>query len=323
MNLAMAMRTAQAGRGIGFAALGLTVVLSGCAAPRSTDDAAPQRFVESPTVAENARQKFGDRAEKAYRELAQFSIDQWLKAPLVDPGAPTPTASALSDGIVEHLDPATLPHWQNSVTAALQANADEANTVRMLRFFNLQAPTLRMPDGGKSPITGEGVTEGTVGLGEVRPDGIYPLVVSFRQRARLNLMSGRSPSAVNLRKQVTFTVVPLEELVKASPGATAVTITAVAGTAPASSGASTGAPPEVSTSATTTMAPALASTATPMVITRSPTVKWLITTFQGDITTTDSTGVTDDDSSSPPSSGATSTTKPASPAPTTSRVLAR
>lgn len=276
--------TARTRRGLLWAVLGLAAVVSGCGAPLATDDAVPQRFIEAPTVAQNARQTFGDRAEAAYRELAQFSIDQWLKPALVDPGAPAPSADALSEGIVQHLDPATVPHWQNSVSAALQGNAAEADSVRMLRFFNLKAPTLRMPDGGKSPIAGEGITEGTVGLGQVRTDGIATLVVSFRQRARLDLMSGRSPTAVNLRKKITFTVVPLDELAKTSP--------TVAGPAVATSGP-----------------------------TRDPAVTWLITTFDGDVTT-DAGGDQQDDGSST-SQSTTSTVTPLPPPTTTSRARVR
>lgn len=309
-------------RCLACAALGLASALSGCAAPRSTDDAAPQRFIEAPTVAENARERFGDRAQQAYRELAQFAIDEWLKAPLVDPGAPTPSAAALSDGIVQHLDPATVPHWHNSVAAALRGDADEASTVRMLRFFNLQAPTLRMPDGGKSPISGEGVTEGNVGLGAVRADGIYPLVVSFQQRARLDLMSGKSPSAVNLRKKVTLTVVPLDELAKATPGATVSTL-ALLPTSPPSPGSTSLA---TAPAATATTAPSTGATTTPApdtpttvpIVTRDPRIKWLITTFQGDISAGDSSDTADSEDER-----TTPGTSSGSPAPTSSRNMAR
>ncbi len=244
-------RRARGRTAFAFCGALILAAAGGCGSPLSTDDAAPQRFIEAPIVSSAAREKFGGRADEAYQELARFSIDEWLVPALVDPVAPAPPPEALSDGIVQHLDPATVPHWQNSVIAALQGNAAEVGTVRMLRFYDLQAPTLKLPDGGKSPISGESITGGTVELGQVRADGITPLVVTFRQRARLNLMKGRSPYAVKLRKKVTLTVVPSEQAATSasSPGASP-------------TGASLALPPH-------------------------PDRKWLITTFIGDITTSD------------------------------------
>ncbi|MEP7160583.1 MAG: hypothetical protein ABI746_05735 [Dermatophilaceae bacterium] len=237
------------------------IALAGCAAPLSTSDAAPQRFIEAPAVSEAARQRYGDGAQQAYEELTRFSMDQWLLAKLVDPGAPAPTAQALSDGITEHLAPATVPSWQQSVTAALAGNADQANLVRILRFYDLQAPTLRMPDGGSSPITGESITQGTVGLGAARSDGIVPLVVAFRQGARLNLLSGRSPFAVDLKKDLVLTVVPADELAKVAAATPSVA-------QPTTSGATTGAS-----------------------IARDSRVTWLISTFEGDIASSDRSSI--------------------------------
>lgn len=304
--------------------LALVALVSGCGSPRNTNDAAPQRFIEAPTIADNARQKYGDRAEQAYRELAQFSLDEWLKPALVDPGAPTPPPETLSEGIVQRLDPTTVPHWQNSVTAALQGNADEASSVRMLRFFSLQAPTLRVPDAGKSPITGEGITEGTVGLGEVRTDGIFPLVVSFKQRGRLDLVSGRSPSTVNLRKQITLTVVPLEELAKVAPAAVASPIALTTGTGmpPWPSNAPTlPAPPSTAAASPNSTVPPPA----PSLVTRGADVKWLITTFQGDISTDDKgvdsgTSTSGSSTSAPP--GPSTTPSPATPTTSTTSTTA-
>lgn len=263
------------------------IALAGCGAPLSTSDAVPQRYIEVPLVSEAARQRYGDRAKQAYEELTRFSMDQWLLAGLVDPGAPAPTAQALSDGITEHLAPATVLPWQESVTAALAGDSDQANLVRILRFYDLQAPTLRMPDGGSSPITGESITEGTVGLGAARSDGIIPLVVSFRQNARLELLNGRSPYAVDLGKQLVLTIVPADELAK------------VAAATP-----SVAQPPT----------PGATSSAS---IVRDSRVTWLISTFEGDVTFKDSNTTSPGSQTPSAPSGSGSSTEAPVPSTTT------
>lgn len=230
-------------------AVSVAAVLSACGSPRSADDAAPQRYVEEPTVSQAAQQRYGQRARQAYEEMARFQLDEWLRSELVAPGAPTPTPQQLTDAIKPRLAPTTAPVWDAAVAAALAGNEDEMNLVRVLRYYNLQAPTLKAPDGGNF-ITGESVTRGSVDVGAVRSDGIVPLVVSFRQKGRLDLLSGRSPSPVDLSKDLSLNVVPIEELDR---------VAAAAGT------------------------PAPQGTATSPTQARDPRITWLIVSFEGDL----------------------------------------
>ena len=68
-----------------LAATVAAVLLGACSGPTNTTDATPERYVESPKVSDQARQAYGDGAEAAYRELAEFSMDEWLKTDVLDP----------------------------------------------------------------------------------------------------------------------------------------------------------------------------------------------------------------------------------------------
>lgn len=235
--------------GAALAVLGVVVSLSGCGAPRSAEDAAPRRYIEEPKVSQAAQLRYGDRARQAYEEMARFQLDEWLRSELVTPDAPTPTPQQLTEAIRPRLAPTTVPEWDSAVTKALAGDVDEMNLVRVLRYYNLQTSTLKAPE-GESFITGESVTNGTVDVGVARSDGIVPLLVTFRQKGRLDLLSGRAPYAVDLAKDLSLNVIPVDELDR---------VTAAQGTPTSAPG------PTTPTSA------------------RDPRITWLIVSFEGDM----------------------------------------
>ncbi len=268
--------------GAALAALGVAASLSGCGAPRSADDAVPQRYIEEPKVSQAAQQRYGDRARQAYEEMARFQLDEWLSAELVSPNAPTPSPQQLTDIIRPRLAPTTVPEWDSAVNKALAGDVDHMNLVQVLRYYNLQAPTLKAPEDG-SFITGESVTNGGVDVGAARSDGIVPLIVTFRQKGRLDLLSGRSPYPVDLRKDLSLNVIPVDELDRV----------AAAQRTPTSPG------PTTPTAA------------------RDPRITWVIVSFEGDLlsgsdATTDGQAPSDSSPAAPtPAPNATPSSAPA------------
>lgn len=223
----------------------LVLLVAACSGPTRTDTAIPKRYIETPQISPEAEQRYGEQAEAAYRELAAFSLDQWLIPSVLDPNTPEPTAQQLSQGITPRLAGPTLTRWIERVEAAAAGDQLALEEVSLLRLNTLDAPTLTLPSGG-DPVTSQAITGGEVSLGQ-SAGGVVPLVVSFDQDADLSMRSGRRPYDISLHKGIKFTLLPVE-----------------ADTAPA---APTG-----------TSSP----TALPRV-SRDPSVTWLISTYDGDI----------------------------------------
>lgn len=235
-------------------------LLGACSGPTSTTDAVPERYIESPTVSEQARQAYGDGAEAAYRELAEFSMDEWLKTDVLDPAGPEPTAEQLTDGIPSHLTNATAARWAQTVNAAVGGDDAAREDINVLRLYTLDAPTLRLPPGNRL-MTSQTITKGTVNVG-TSSSGVTPLVIDFVQDAELELRNARTPFHISLEKTVQFTVVPVEsDPALPTPAATGANGTATNGTA----------------------APDATPTGANSPFTRDPRVTWLISTFQGDV----------------------------------------
>lgn len=238
-----------------LAATVAAVLLGACSGPTNTTDATPERYVESPKVSDQARQAYGDGAEAAYRELAEFSMDEWLKTDVLDPAGPEPTAEQLTDGIPSHLTNATAARWTQTVNAAVGGDDAAREDLNVLRLSTLDAPTLRLPPGNRLVIS-QTITKGSVNVG-TSSSGITPLVIDFVQDAGLELRNARTPFHISLEKTVQYTVVPRES----DPN--------LPTTAPA-------------TPATPGATGATGASASPF--TRDPRVTWLISTFQGDVT---------------------------------------
>lgn len=241
------MRTSAIGRLRALLPLLLFVPIAACSGPTHTDAAIPKRYVETPQISTAAQDKYGEQAEAAYREIAMFSLDQWLVPSMLDPAQGAPTAQQLSQGITERLTGATLTRWNERVQAAVAGDPQALEDVSLLRLDSLDAPTLSLPPNG-DPLVSQSITGGKVSLGQTRSGGIVPLVVTFEQDADLSMRSGRTPYDISLQKTVELTLLPLE-----------------ADTAPTAAPTGTASP-----------------TALPSV-SRDPATTWLISTYQGDI----------------------------------------
>lgn len=227
----------------------LLASVTACSGPTDTDAAAPKRYIETAQVSQAAKDRYGEQAQAAYRELETFSLEEWLKPAVLDPQTPPSTAEQLSEGITPRLVRSTVVRWNQQVAAAVAGDRQALEDISLLRLDTLDAPTLSLPPRG-DPVVSQSITAGKVSLGEVGTGGLAPLVVSFTQDADLSMRDGRRPYDLSLHKTVEFTVLPVEaDAAVASP-------TPTSGTSPA----------------------ALPS------VTRDPSATWLIYTYSGDIT---------------------------------------
>ena len=71
----------------------LLASVTACSGPTDTDAAAPKRYIETAQVSQAAKDRYGEQAQAAYRELATFSLEEWLKPAVLDPQTPPSTAS--------------------------------------------------------------------------------------------------------------------------------------------------------------------------------------------------------------------------------------
>lgn len=225
----------------------LVAPVAACSGPTNTEAAIPKRYVEAPQVSPEAENRYGEQAEAAYQEIAEFSLDQWLVPSVLDPQTPPPTAQQLSEGITQRLAGTTITRWNARVRAAAAGDQQGQEDVSLLRLDSLDAPTLTLPSSG-DPVTSQAITGGEVSLGRADTGGVVPLVVSFDQDADLSMRSGRRPYDIALHKTIEFTLLPVE-----------------ADTAPSAGQSGTASP-----------------TALPRV-TRDPGVTWLISTYHGEI----------------------------------------
>lgn len=234
----------------------LALVLAGCATPSSQGEAIPEEYVEAPTISAEAKAEYGDSAEQAYQEVAEFVLEQSLRDPLLDPQKTTFTAEELSTGITEHLTPGAAFEWDRYVQQALAGDRDAKEAAHVLRVFGFDAPSLTaQPDG--SVVESQAVSGAKVGLAQATTaTATTPerLSISFEHRARITLMDGKSPYPGTVLRELTFTVLP-SDLVPVSA--------------------------TVTPTATTTATPDVAASPTVVQPPRDPSAAWLIEQFDG------------------------------------------
>ena len=185
----------------------LLASVTACSGPTDTDAAAPKRYIETAQVSQAAKDRYGEQAQAAYRELATFSLEEWLKPAVLDPQTPPSTAEQLSEGITPRLVRSTVVRWNQQVAAAVAGDRQALEDISLLRLDTLDAPTLSLPPRG-DPVVSQSITAGKVSLGEVGTGGLAPLVVSFTQDADLSMRDGRRPYDLSLHKPVEFDARP-------------------------------------------------------------------------------------------------------------------
>lgn len=181
--------------------------LTGCG-PVEPDQVTPDRFVDPPVISSAAAQSYGDRAEEAFGQVADFLLDHSYVLPLVDPRHTAPTADQLSDGIVEVLTADAAKEWRALVDKDLAGDEAARDDVRLLRFHSWQTEDADLAS-PQDPVRFQTVTEGEVDLGTLPGDSTQKaLVVSLVHRADVRLAEARVPYDVVLTKPLTFTLVP-------------------------------------------------------------------------------------------------------------------
>lgn len=245
-------------------------VLSACATPNRIEEVLPSRFVEPPQISAAAERSFGAGAFDAYTEVTEWSMAQWLRDPLLDPKAKdSVNADLLSQGIIDHMIPGTAERWHHVSEQAIGGDEHARHVVQLLRFHDWSESTLQTPGG--SPIESQAIAKGRVDLGEKWADGTQPMVITFEQTARIQLLNRRDPYPATVSKEVTFSVVPSDLVFFGTP-----------------SDKPTNAATPTPTSTTPTAQPGRSGTPSIGTVNhgageRNPDAKWLIATFDGDI----------------------------------------
>lgn len=245
-------------------------VLAACATPNRIEEVLPSRFVEPPQISAAAERAFGAGAFEAYTEVTEWSMAQWLRDPLLDPKAKdSVNADLLSQGIIDHMIPGTAERWHHVSEQAIGGDGHARHVVQLLRFHDWSESTLQTPGG--SPIESQAIAKGRVDVGEKWADGTQPMVITFEQTARIQLLNRRDPYPATVRKEVAFSVVPSGLVVFGAPSDKPTN-------------------PAPTPSATTPATAQPGRSGTPSIGTlnngvgeRNPDAKWLIATFDGDI----------------------------------------
>lgn len=195
----------------------IAAVGAACAGPTDPQEAAPDRFVEAPDVSTDARALYGESAQQAHRELAEFVLGESLTPPLLDPQKTEVSSAQLSEGIVEHFTPEARSEWLRLVDQALAGDEAAAEGVKILRFYDWQSPESTLPD-RDSPVIRQSVTGGTVDVAPATAEGVVPLEVFFRHDAQVVLELESVPYDVTLTRLLTFLVVPSPSTVAGDSG---------------------------------------------------------------------------------------------------------
>lgn len=201
-------RRPAGGRAVRAALLALVVPLLAACGPGDQDAVTPQRYVDPPEVSVAAQELYGQDAEQAYDQIAQFLLDHSYELPLVDPEHTSPTAEELSGPVAPVLTEEAATAWTELVDQDLAGDAEARDVVRLLRFHSWEADgsTLASQD---EPVRFQTITEGLVDVAAAPSDGsAAPLTVELVHRADVQLEEARVPYDVVLTKPLTFTLVP-------------------------------------------------------------------------------------------------------------------
>lgn len=217
----------RAVRGVaGAAAAALLLALAACG-PSDPEQVLPEAFVDPPAVSAQAREAYGEEAELAYDEIADFVLQESMPEALLDPAAGAPTEAELVDGIVERMTPEAAAEWRAHVAADLAGDEDSRDVVRLLRFHTWEGTDVDAPRVGdvlRSQWVSDGVVDLASGAGDAAgttaadgaartapaatgapPEG---LDVALSHHAKVRLVSNRVPIDVEVVRQLTFVLVP-------------------------------------------------------------------------------------------------------------------
>ncbi|KAE8765817.1 hypothetical protein [Georgenia thermotolerans] len=184
------------------------VLLAGCGVATSPAQVAPARYVEDPLVRGGAEEVFGaDRVAAAWEEVSAFTLRESFREDLIDPQRTTYTRRDLTVGVVERMTAAAAQAWMAQVDAALGGDAAAQDAVRLLRFYDIEAPASRLPAAGEV-VTKQHLTEGEIRLlpgTEAVPDR---LEVSCRLDATLRYVEDGVSYEIRAVKPLTYRLRP-------------------------------------------------------------------------------------------------------------------
>lgn len=144
------------------------LLLSSACGPRSPDQLLPETYVDPPAVSAAARAAYGQDAQDAYEDMADFLLEHSTPEELLDPTHGPPTEAELVDDIVGMMTPKVAQEWRRTVTADLAGDAEARDVVRLLRFHTWDSE-VSAPRVG-TILRAQSVTDGTVDVVEVPAD---------------------------------------------------------------------------------------------------------------------------------------------------------
>lgn len=192
---------------------------AGCGVVTNPEQVIPSGHVEAPTILDDSVDR--ETLEQAYAQIAAHELEQSVRPELLDPRRDEFTSDDLSDGLVESFTPEVRTEWRRLVRAAKRGDPEAREAVRVLRYFDLDAPGLSLPADGE-PVVRQRILGGTVSVeppprpsrispGDVSPEAAesaVELVVDLEHAVTIELRDGRRPVELDLRRSVRYELVP-------------------------------------------------------------------------------------------------------------------
>lgn len=172
----------------------LGVVLLTACTPASLDTVRPSRFVAGPTVSQEARQRYGPRADQAYEQICELLMTQGvdLAEEAADP------VHALVDPLEPVMTVEALDYWSRTARRAVEGDPEAQEVVDLLRITRLPDPELVARG-----VVSQEILEGAVETAD-EPDR---LVVDVEQEVVIAAARMHRAEEVTVRRSLSMTLV--------------------------------------------------------------------------------------------------------------------
>lgn len=192
-------------------AIAVGFLLTACGATTNPDDLAPEVFIEPPVTTQAATTAFGEsRVEEAYDLLTAFALAYAFQTALLDPERSEYTVPELTDDVLPHLSPAARSAYRILAVSAATGRPESQDAVRVLRFHRWNEPRWSLPEDG-DPVVFQHITDPRIDLEPATADRPDRLVVNLVHTAKLQFREDGNPFAVEVRKTMTYWMIPSTE----------------------------------------------------------------------------------------------------------------
>lgn len=185
-------------------------LLTGCGNVTDPTNGAPATWSESPKVSPQAQQLYSmEQINSAHNEITALTFERSFEPALLDPQRTRYTVEDLNAGIFERMTPAMQEHWSATVAAGLAGNADEKDNARILRFFDWEQPTWRLPASG-SALIHQGIRSVEIGAMPATPTTPQQLQITLIIDAFMELEDNGVTFPITVSKRITHRLIPAE-----------------------------------------------------------------------------------------------------------------